>query len=322
MGMKKKQDNLRDDFPIVKGNLLNEAKLDGKITLVEYRLILIALSKISPLSKSMTVFFEVSDFCKLLGLVTDGMYNHIKKSSENLASRTLKIENKKAKKWEILPWLRNIKYNVASISITFNPDLKEHILEIKKKGGYTKYFVKNILNLDSIYSVRLYELLKQYEVAKQRKISVIDLREKIGAIKKTYERMCDFRRELNKAKNRINICTDLVFDYEEIKEGRKTKEIVFHIKSKKCISIDYEISRKDKLILLIQKKIYNKTGHIFDAKHMNRIHRNILLELLQKLDNCYENIFIKTPEGFFINEIKIIQEKYDMELLNKKFEDY
>ena len=155
------QDNLRDDYQVVKGNILNEATLDNKTTLVEYRILLIALSKISPVTKTLKVSFKTDDFCKLLNLVRNGMYSYIREASKKLASRTLTVEDKNRKHGETYSWLTKITYNEAYISLIFNPLLEEYILDIKKEGGYTKYFIKNILKLKSIYSVRLYELLKQ-----------------------------------------------------------------------------------------------------------------------------------------------------------------
>lgn len=323
--MRNIQDNLRDDFPVVKGNILNEAALCKKTTLVEYRILLVALSKISPLSSSLTVFFRAEEFCKLLELRRNGMYSYIKASSKNLASRTLTIEDTLKKEALTLPWLSEIKYNESFITITFNSRLKKHILEILTKGGYTKYFIKNILHLDSLYAVRLYELLKQYQKIGIRKLSLDDLKLKLGAVKKSYGKMFSFRKYvLIPAKNRINVCTDIMFEYEEIKSGREVTDIKFYIQSKFEITDDDYINlRKDKLILKIQREIHNTTGYIFEAKHMNGLHRLILLDLLKCfVSGAFKNILIRSPEQFFIYKLDEIQKNYDLDLLNKKMKDF
>jgi len=321
--IRNKQDNLRDDFPVVKGNILNEAVLCKNTTLVEYRILLVALSKISPLSRSLTVFFRAEDFCNLLDLRRNGMYSYIKTSSKNLASRTLTIEDKTKKEALTFPWLSEIKYNESFITMTFNNKLEKHILEILTKGGYTKYFIKNILHLDSLYAVRLYELLKQYQKIGIRTLSVADLKSKLGAVKKSYDKMFLFRKYvLIPAQNRVNVCTDLMFEYEEIKSGREVTDIRFFIQPKFEITDDYINLRKDKLILKIQREIHNKTGYIFEAKHMNGLHRFILLDLLKKfVSGAFNNILIRNPENFFIYKLNEIQKNYDMDLLTKKFED-
>jgi plasmid replication initiation protein len=320
-----KQDNLKEDYQVVKENILNEAKIDPRMKLLEYRLILIAMSKISPLAQEVGyIYFTVKDFCELLEIRKDSMYSYIKKASKSLASRTLTVENKKKKEGITIPWLSEIKYNESLIRIQFNTKLEKHILNIKKENGYTKYFIKNILYLKSKYSVRTYELLKQVEKIGEKKFDLIDFREKIGAVKKSYNQMFAFRKEvLKKVIDEINICTDIIINVEETKENRRVKELIFYIRSKKDLNNNLEIARKDKLILRIQNLIHRKTGHIFEAHHINNIHRKILIEFLTDFESGkYNKVFIHSPEAFFINELKTILEKYDIELLKKKFKDY
>ncbi len=55
-----------------------------------------------------------------------------------------------------------------------HPDLKPYILDIKER--YTKYFFKSITGLNSMYSMRLYEILKQYEFRKSKSFKIEELR--------------------------------------------------------------------------------------------------------------------------------------------------
>jgi plasmid replication initiation protein len=320
----KKQDNLRYDYQVVKENILNEAKLDPKMKALEYRLILIAMSKISPLSEELGfIYFTAKDFCELMELRKDGMYSYIKKTSQTLATRTLTIENKQCKKGLTLPWFAEIKYDESLIGMLFNKRLEKHILKIKKENGYTKYFIKNVLSLKSKYAMRAYELIKQCEKMGTKVFELEDFKEKIGAVKKAYNQMFVFRRDiLKKLIDEINICTDMYINYEEIKEGRKVTHLKFLIKRKSNLS-NIETVAKDKIILRIQNLIFKKTGYIFEAKHMNHIHRKILLELIEYFEkNKYISILIEKPENFFLNELKLILEKYDLNLLKKKYADY
>jgi plasmid replication initiation protein len=319
----KKQDNLSKDYLIVKGNIFNESKI-GNITLVEYRLLLIALSKISPLMDKLDfICFSSNDFCNLLNLQKRGMYTHIKKAAKDLASRTLTIEDKQKRKGRTFAYLEEIKYDESNIMLKFHANLEEHILNIRKKGGYTKYFIKNILNLKSLYSVRIYELLKQYENLGKRSIDLTKLKELVGATNKSYNKISNFRLHvLNKSIQEINILTDITINFEEIKEGRAVKTFLFYIKSKKEIT-DFKTKSKDKLILEIQNNIYKKCGYIFEAKHMNDLHRIILIDLLNKFYNdSFNKIFIRNPNQFFIYQLNEIKQNYDIDKMNKKFPDY
>jgi plasmid replication initiation protein len=312
--------NLDKNYIVIKSNNLNEAKLDKNITFPEYRILLIALSKISPLKNKLHFAkFSVNDFCNILNLQKSGMYYYVKKSCKKLATRIIRFEISE-NKGRVLPLFSEIKYDESVITIYFNEKLEKEIINLKKE--YTKYVLSNILKLDTIHDIRLYELLKQYEKIKYRKFSIESLAENL-LLKKSYKnKMSNLRELLKKSKNKINIHTDILIDFEEIKEGRKVVAIKFYLQSKNN-SNDYELARKDIIVLRIQNLIHRKTGYILNAHYINNIHRKILLDLLENLEkNTYNNVLIRKPENFFLAEINRIQEMYNMQLLEKKIKDF
>ena len=130
--------------------------------------------------------------------------------------------------------------NTNYIEVNFHPKMKPHLLELKNR--FTVYDVKNILNLPSSYSVRIYELLKQYEKIGYRKFEFEDLKEIIGAkevyrnkkgkqeTKDNYPLYGSFNQKiLKKAQKHLLLHTDLCFEFEPIKMGRKVHEIRFII---------------------------------------------------------------------------------------------
>ena len=66
------------------------------------------------------------------------------------------------------------------IDVSFHPDMRPFLLSLKSQ--FTIYDVNNILKLPSSYSIRLYELLKQYERIGSRKFQLQELKEIIGVI--------------------------------------------------------------------------------------------------------------------------------------------
>jgi len=56
------------------------------------------------------------------------------------------------------------------IDVSFHPDMRPFLLSLKSQ--FTIYDVNNILKLPSSYSIRLYELLKQYERIGSRKFQL------------------------------------------------------------------------------------------------------------------------------------------------------
>ena len=92
--------------------------------------------------------------------------------------------------------------------------------------------LQNICKLNSVYAIKLYELLKQYHKIGWRIIDIRELKYMFG-IDKGYSQYCDFKkRVILIAISEINKNTDLEIEIEEIKKGRKVSEIKFFIKNK------------------------------------------------------------------------------------------
>ncbi len=127
------------------------------------------------------------------------------------------------------------------INVSFHPDMKPYLLSLKSQ--FTTYDVRNILKLPSSYSIRIYELLKQYQRIGRRKFELKELKEIIGVIeeidlngkkstKDNYPLYGNFRqRVLLKAQRDLEKHTDIKFTFEPIKRGRRVHEIMFMISS-------------------------------------------------------------------------------------------
>lgn len=130
--------------------------------------------------------------------------------------------------------------NLDYIEVSFHPKLKPHILALKDK--YTIYEVKNVLNLPSSYSIRIYELLKQYERIGHRTFTVDEFKEMIGAkqtvrLGKGKEEVRDKyplygslnQKVLKPAQRHLVENTDLCFEFEPLKRSRRITRIKFVI---------------------------------------------------------------------------------------------
>ena len=97
---------------------------------------------------------------------------------------------------------------------------------------FTQYQLKNILKLKSSHSIRVYELLKQYETIRKRKFEVEELKSYLG-LENNYSTFKDFEKYVLKvAMAEINEKTDIVINYEKIRKGRRIGEIKFTIEPK------------------------------------------------------------------------------------------
>jgi len=142
------------------------------------------------------------------------------------------------------------------IDVSFHPGMKPFLLSLK--SHFTTYDVRNILKLPSSYSIRIYELLKQYQKIGKRKFQVQELKEIIGVVeeidlngkkkyKDNYPLFGNFKqRVLLKAQRDLKEFTDIAFTFDQIKKGRKVNEVLFYIfpnnpaKDKNDQEIEYE----------------------------------------------------------------------------------
>ena len=135
-------------------------------------------------------------------------------------------------------WVADFEYKEGEGVVEFyiSPKLRPYLLMAKEK--FLKYRLENILPLRSGYSIRLYEILKDWFELHQRyksraeKIIALEEFKRILEIPNSYQYGNSSgikRRILQKAKEELEKNTDICFDFEEIKTGRKVTHIKFII---------------------------------------------------------------------------------------------
>lgn len=239
------KDNLKNEW-VVKSNRLIEARM--KFTANEYKIITYLAGKIEKNDREFRTFdIEIKELNKYCfgGISGTKTYNYIKhKYSETLSKKDIKIKGNNG--LSIYNWFTVIDTNKRGIfSICFSPELKDFLLEDAanyEKGGYTKYKLSNIIDFKNFYSMRIYELLKQYEKLGKRTISVEKLRYILGLEEKHYKIYRDFRKwVIMPSIDVINQKTDIKVTFEEVKSGRKTEEIAFYMVSNRTIHKSKEL---------------------------------------------------------------------------------
>src|SRR5574344_715047 len=185
--------------------------------------------------------FKVSDLLKELGLGNQN-YIALEQSIDRLMSRIIEIKpDTKNKKGENdilkITFVSSCIYrhSTSEIVLRYDPNLKPYFLQLNQ--NFTKYFLKNILELKSFYSIRIYEMLKQYEKLRERVIEIDHLRKMLEIQPSEYKLYADLKkRVLLTAEKEINEKTDLLVSFEEIKTIRKITAVRFKIEKKSSIS--------------------------------------------------------------------------------------
>lgn len=220
-----------DKRVVVKSNYLIEASY--RLSLQEQRLILLMVSKIKPDDRNFHVYqIAIKNFNRIVGIIGEASYQRTKELTKKLLERSLQIV--KDNSTLQVSWLSSAEYfeGKGYVELSFDPKLKPYLLQLKE--FFTRYRLQHVIRLKSSYSIKLYELLKQYENIGKRKIGLDELRHKFGLKPDEYPLYANFKQKiLSRVQTELNTFTDLSFSTIEQKHGRKVIGIVFVISKNK-----------------------------------------------------------------------------------------
>jgi plasmid replication initiation protein len=242
---------------VVQSNKLVEAHY--RLNLQEKRFILWLISKINQDDTELKRYeIKVKDFAEMMGFSLTTQYQELQKVTEGLLTKVIKIKGVGV--LEQVTWLCYARWEEGVCSVEFHPALKLHLLQLKEQ--FTQIGFADLLGLSSTYSVRLLELLAQYENIGNRTTTISDIRAWCGINEDEYKLYGHFKsRVINPAKKEINEKTDYIVDYKEIKESRKVDKIHWTIDKKNQLK---EFAAKSQPILKNLIEISHKIKEIAD----------------------------------------------------------
>lgn len=157
----------------------------------------------------------------------------IDKACESLKNKTISVKDGRVT--DNFGFLSGWKtYQGKYIDFRIDPGMKSMLLNLLEEGNFTLYDLEFALALPSPHAIRMYEILKSL-VWKSQPVE-IDLDKLKHALdispkSRTYSDFGSVRRFiLDRSQKNLEKYTDIVFDYEPIKEGRKVASIRFWIK--------------------------------------------------------------------------------------------
>lgn len=231
--------------------LIQKNRFDMSVT--EQRLLLYCISKIKPKDKADKLYrVKIRDIYRACGID-----NANKKAYEAMKEAVKRLDsfNFYQKDGELVHWIRDTKVDPKDdhgyISFRFDPRITQYLFNVRKY--FTEYQLGNALRMRSVYSIRLYELMKSYGNLKGKSFTLDELAYLLGAdirtekmrIKredgqetivyitkdnKSYKQYRNLKQKvIDPAIKEINEGTDILLSYEEIKTGRKVTGIRFDI---------------------------------------------------------------------------------------------
>lgn len=221
----KNVDNSNNDkkgVAVQSNNLLNGRYA---MTLLERRIFLKMVSMVKPEDVDFRDFqLDVPELIKDLNLEGNSLYFELRNATKKLIQHVCEM-NEGGKLIQVA-LISSAIYDKqeGTLKVHFDPALKPYLLELRK--NFTVFRIAYALKLRSFYSLRIYELLNQFSSTGYRVIKLEDLRFSLG-ITSEYHLYGDLKkRVLIQAQNELTN-TDIPFNFEEIKTGRKVTGIKF-----------------------------------------------------------------------------------------------
>jgi plasmid replication initiation protein len=225
---------------VVKSNKL--ITVIQNLTLSETRLIQLAIVDARQSGKGLNtdkpLRIDALRYAEAFGTTRQNAYMRLKEAEEALFNRRFTFIDPKDGTPVKSRWVQQVKYfdDVGAIEVIFTHAV---VSEITRIDGYEQFFTSYLLEqtaeLNSVYSIRLYELLIQWRnIGKTPLFEINQFREQLGIDANEYPQMNNFKaRVLGLAINEINKHTDIVVDYEQHKTGRTITGFTFTFTQKK-----------------------------------------------------------------------------------------
>lgn len=226
---------------VVKSHRLNTAIQN--LSLAEIRLIQLAIIDAREHQKGFTsdtsLTLYAARYAEAFEVCRQTAYEALQDAEKNLFERRFTFLDERDNQPVKSRWISQAKYNKGEgyIEIMFTPAVVKEITRLGGDNGFfTQYSLEQVSALNSIYSMRLYELLNQWRQARQTPVFELQtFRGQMGLEIGDYKAMCDFKkRVLDLSVNEVNEKTDLTVSYEQKKKGKSISGFKFIVREKEA----------------------------------------------------------------------------------------
>lgn len=226
-------DNKPTYLTVVKSNKVIEASY--MLSLSEQRVLLACIAQIdskSELSENYRFEITASGMADLVGLDSlSNAYRDLKKAAEKLYERSVIIDDPDPANPQIAQrktrWISSIDYvpGEGKLVLSFSFGIIPYLSQLSRE--FTQYKLKHVAKFESVYSIRLYELLVQWSSAGEREIEVEWLKNQFQVDDK-YSRLTDLKkRVIEPAVAEINEHSNFWVSYGQRKLGRTVTHFQF-----------------------------------------------------------------------------------------------
>jgi plasmid replication initiation protein len=219
-------------------DLLIEAQWP-QLKINEQRLVLYMLSLIQRGDKDFKPYrISIRELCNILGDSRNDLYARFDEATEGLLKKVIRWINPEEKadgRIDKTTWCSSASIipGKGCVELRFDPTLKPFLLALK--GNFTTLGeARAVIRLKNHYSLRIYQFIKynqglaNIDNRKSVRVEISWFREYLAIPEGTYRLFGHFKAKiLLPAQKDIAAKTDVQFDFNQIKKGRKAQEIEF-----------------------------------------------------------------------------------------------
>lgn len=205
-----------------------------EMTLDEKRLILLAspLVRLADTDEKTNIEVSAGEFAEISKIDRASAYKQMKSASKKLMKRSFVYVDSNGVDTDV-QWVIRAKYTGGTVSLNFTEEVIQLLKVFDRLNPYTKYLKTDILSLKLNYSIDLYHLAKKHERMGGFVMSLDDYRAELGT-PKSYNRINNLKENAVEAPiGEINEKTDIMLDYENVKEGKSVVAFKFSVKPNK-----------------------------------------------------------------------------------------
>lgn len=216
----------------------------------EMRLLMTVIAKIQPTDTKLTVYpVPIGEFADFLGVSKSSAYDEMKYISKSLLSRVVTIQKQNGGELQT-HWVASANYEPGSGVVDIRLDEMMLPYLIGLNTNFTQCKLAMLLSFKSVYTNRLYMLLKQKRdhnpYAKTYEFELGELRKLLGVSVEAIPRTDKFDKAqeaielypeyktfkqwvLEAAKKELAAKADIGFNYDEIRRGRPVTALSFRV---------------------------------------------------------------------------------------------
>lgn len=231
---------------VTKSNALCRARWSAD-SILEPRIIAQVAARVNPDdSDSLTYDIPVSQLLKKNYTGKDLL--DLRAATKKIISRVVEMNLTDSKGWGVYALLTGCEYREGTgmLTVSIHPKIRPHFLWFKDNIlQYTKYNLLEYMMLPSMYSQRIFELLKSWDDKPEFLVPIDDFHEMLSTPKTHRENFKEFRkRVLEKAHKDIHEHTSLRYTWTAIKDGRHIGAIRFSFTKRRFAESQIEDGRK------------------------------------------------------------------------------